>query len=111
MKALSYKGYHASVEFDPEDRILVGRVIGIADIICFHGTSVSEIETAFRESVDGYLATCEDLGRPPARPYSGRLTLRLSPELHAAVVAAAQISQKSVNKWVVETLKTAAPTL
>jgi predicted HicB family RNase H-like nuclease len=61
---LSYKGYTANVEFDAEDHIFVGHLIGVRDVVGFHGTTVDELETAFREAVDDYLAACKKLGRP-----------------------------------------------
>ncbi|GFM35911.1 type II toxin-antitoxin system HicB family antitoxin [Desulfovibrio psychrotolerans] len=107
MNAMKYKGYYAKVEFVSEDRIFVGHIIGIKDIVGFHGESVSELEQSFHEAVDNYLSACASIGQQPDRPYSGRLTLRLSPEVHAAVVAAAETTNTSVNKWVVDTLKNA----
>jgi len=47
MNAMTHKGYAARVEFDAEDRIFVGRVIGIRDVVSFHGETVSELETRF----------------------------------------------------------------
>ena len=44
---LEYKGYHATIEFDAEDNIFVGKVFGITDSLNFHGTSVDELETSF----------------------------------------------------------------
>jgi predicted HicB family RNase H-like nuclease len=34
---MKYKGYEAVVEYDEEDRLFVGRVINIQDIIAFDG--------------------------------------------------------------------------
>ena len=59
---ITYQGYTASMEFDADDRILVGRVLHVDDIISFHGESVAEFEAAFHDSVDGYAASCEKLG-------------------------------------------------
>ena len=53
---MNYKGYFAKVEFDPIDRIFVGRIEGIRDIVSFHGESVTELETAFKETVEDYLS-------------------------------------------------------
>ena len=61
MKVLEYRGYTTSVEFDADDGILVGRVIGVTDVITFHGATVEEVAAAFRESVDDYLAACAKL--------------------------------------------------
>jgi predicted HicB family RNase H-like nuclease len=41
---------------------------GIKDIVGFHGSTVDELEQAFHESVDNYLAICEETGRPPKSP-------------------------------------------
>jgi len=108
MNALTYKGYAARVEFDAEDRILVGRLAGIEDIVTFHGASVDEVEAAFREAVDHYLDTSAALGRKAQKPYSGRLMLRVAPDLHARVAVAADLSGKSINQWAAETLGQAA---
>ncbi len=99
MKGMNYKGYLAKVEFDSEDHIFVGSVIGILDVVSFHGESVSELETAFQEAVDNYLAACAQLGQEPNKPYSGNLMLRIPPEIHAAVATAAKASGKSINQW------------
>ncbi len=37
MKGMDYKGYLARVEFDPEDHIFVGRIVGVRDVIGFQG--------------------------------------------------------------------------
>ncbi|HCH32687.1 MAG TPA: hypothetical protein DE045_07090 [Oceanospirillaceae bacterium] len=39
MIMMKYLGYAARVDFDQEDRIFVGRVAGIDDIVVFHGNS------------------------------------------------------------------------
>ena len=36
---MTYKGYTASMIFDAEDKLIVGRVLDIDDIIAFHGES------------------------------------------------------------------------
>jgi len=102
--AMTYKGYTARIEFDAVDRIFFGRLSGIRDIITFHGETVDELETAFKGAVDDYLATCAKLGDKPNKPYSGKLTLRIPPGVHAAIATAAETSGKSLNKWVADTL-------
>lgn len=110
MNSMHYKGYYARVEFDPEDRIFVGRIIGIRDVVGFHGESVDELEIAFREAVDNYVAACTELGQEPNKPYSGNLMLRIPPEIHAAVAAAAEAHGKSINQWVAGVLDKASHT-
>ncbi|NUQ37312.1 MAG: type II toxin-antitoxin system HicB family antitoxin [Caldilineales bacterium] len=99
MKTMTYKGYSARIGYSDEDSCFVGHIAGIADVVGFHGESVAELRTAFEEAVDDYLETCERLGRSPQRLYSGKLMLRISPEIHAAVATAAEVSGKSLNQW------------
>ncbi len=108
MKAMNYKGYYAKVEFDPEDHIFIGHVIGIRDVVGFHGESVGELEKSFQEAVDNYLDACEKLDQKPNKPYSGNLMLRVPAEVHAAVAAAAESNGKSINQWATKILETAS---
>lgn len=107
MKGMKYKGYFAKVEFDVEDRIFTGRVIGVRDVIGFHGESVAELETAFCEAIDNYLAACKELGQESNKTYSGNLMLRIPAEIHASVAAAAEVSGKSINQWAAGVLERA----
>ena len=108
MNRMKYKGYVARIEYDEDDRIFVGRLAGIDDIVSFHGTTVDELETAFHESVDHYLEVSERTGRSAQKPYSGNLMLRISPDIHAAVATVSQVQGKSINQWVAEVLDKAA---
>lgn len=105
---MTYKGYYARIEFDAEDHIFVGHIIGIRDVVGFHGESVDELESAFSEAVDDYLAACAKLGQKPNKPYSGNLMLRISADIHAAVAAAAEASGKSINQWAAGVLEKAS---
>ena len=60
MNTMQYRGYMARGEFDDAGRIFVGHLAGIKDIVGFHGTTVGELEQAFRESVDAYAAISEE---------------------------------------------------
>ena len=99
INTMSYRGYTASMVFDAEDKIIVGRVLDIDDIISFHGESVAEFERSFHEAVDEYVAAAEALGSAPERPASGKLMLRIAPQVHAAALKAAARSGTSLNKW------------
>jgi predicted HicB family RNase H-like nuclease len=108
MNAMSYKEYSARVEFDAEDRVFVGHIAGIRDIVGFHGKSVAELEAAFHEAVDDYLAACKKLKQAPNRPFTGRVMLRLPPELHARASVAAELTGMSFNQWAARALEQAA---
>jgi predicted HicB family RNase H-like nuclease len=105
---MNYLGYTASIEFDQDDNILVGRVLGIDDIISFHGESVSEFTHAFHVSVDDYISACEKLRQAPEKPASGRLMLRVDPVVHAAAIKAADHDGQSLNRWAEKVLRQAS---
>ncbi len=104
---LEYKGYVGQLEFDDSVGVFHGRVINTRDIINFEGTSVKEIQQAFRESVDDYLEWCAERGEEPDKPFSGKFTVRINPELHRKIHIQAQLENESVNAWVAEKLESA----
>ncbi|BBK43911.1 antitoxin HicB [Allostella vacuolata] len=95
---LEYKGYIGSIEAD--DGSFVGRVIGLRDVVTFEGATFQEVEGAFRESVDDYLAFCAARGEPADRPFSGRIPLRVDPEVHRRAAARAHAEGLSLNQWI-----------
>jgi predicted HicB family RNase H-like nuclease len=99
MRPITYKGQYARIEFDPEDLLLTGRLAGIEDIVSFHADTPAGIVQAFKDAVDSYLTACERANKEPERPFSGRLSIRVDPELHAQVVRAAELSGMSFNQW------------
>ncbi len=108
MSTMEYKGYTTSLEFDPDDKIIVGRVMGIADIITFHAEYVSKFEKVFHQSIDAYIKDCASLKQSPEKPASGRLMHRVEPLIHAAVPKEAKRKGISLNKWAESVLKEAA---
>jgi len=108
MNTMQYKGYTTRMDFDAEDKIIIGRVVDVDDIIAFHGASVAEFESAFQMAVDSYVAACEKLNQSAEKPASGRLMLRVNPTVHAAAVKASARSGLSLNKWAESALMQAA---
>ena len=108
MKAMEYKGYHATVEFDGEDGVLVGRIVGINDVIGFHAESIHEMTVAFHSAVDDYLDVCAKIGKAPEKAYSGQLMVRVDPIVHAQAAKAAEITGKSLAQWTEDHLRVAA---
>lgn len=101
---LSYKGYTGHVEFDDEAGVFHGEVLDLRDVVTFQGRSVDELEHAFKESVDDYLEFCGERGEEPDKPFSGKLMLRLPPELHRKVYTSSKREGKSLNQWITERL-------
>jgi predicted HicB family RNase H-like nuclease len=104
MSVMNYKDYAARIDYSEEDGVFVGHIAGIRDVVGFHGESVQALRAAFEEAVNDYLETCAKLGRDPQKPYSGKLSLRLEPELHATVAMKAELAHKSINQWVADVI-------
>ena len=99
MNVMNYRGYTARIEFDERDNIFVGRVLGIKAIINFHGETVTELRSDFEAAINHLIVDCEQRGVTPEKPASGKLMLRIPPEIHAAAVIAAQSAGMSLNQW------------
>jgi predicted HicB family RNase H-like nuclease len=108
MNTMSYKGYTARIEFDERDNIFVGRVLGVRTIISFHGETVAELRGEFETAINDYMLDCTEQGIAPEKPVSGKIMLRVPPEVHGAALVAAKASGKSLNQWATEALKNAA---
>ena len=102
---MKYKGYTGRVDYDDEAKIFHGEVLDTRDVITFQGSSVEEIENAFRDSIDDYLDFCKERNEKPDKPFSGRFVLRISSELHHKLYIHANNSGKSINKWLVDLLE------
>ena len=72
MKTNEYKGYTAKIEFDDEDQIFVGEVIGIDDIIAFHSENEKEIIPVFHDMIDNYLEACKERNITPQKSFFGK---------------------------------------
>lgn len=107
MNTMTYKGYTARVEYDERDNIFVGRLLGIRSIISFHGQTVAQLRPEFEHAVKDYLAECKTEGVDPEKPASGKLLLRVPPEVHGRALVAAQAAGKSLNQWAAEVLEQA----
>jgi predicted HicB family RNase H-like nuclease len=99
---MNYKGYSARIEFDAEDEILVGRLIGINDIVGFHADDAAGIRKAFEEAVDSYV---ELAGESAQKPFSGKMMFRVDPDIHARAAARARAAGMSLNQWGVRVIE------
>lgn len=105
---LQYKGYTGRVELDDEAGIFHGEVLDLRDVVTFQGRSVDELTQAFRDSIDDYLDFCAEQGEEPNKPFTGRLMLRLPPEVHRKAYVRAQREGKSLNQWISDMLAEAS---
>ena len=105
---LKHKGYIGHVIYDDQAEIFHGEVINLKDVITFQSDNAHELKQAFMASIEDYLAFCQQRSEAPEKPFSGKLNLRLTPELHQTVYVAAKLANKSLNNWMCDVLRHAA---
>lgn len=99
-QTLKYRNFEGSIEASLEDGCLYGRILFIQDRVIYEGETVSGLEKCFRESVDDYLETCEEVGKDPDRPCSGQFQVRIPPDMHRDAVRSAYRASISLNHFV-----------
>jgi predicted HicB family RNase H-like nuclease len=102
MDYLEYKGYKGSVEYSKEDNCLFGKVQGLGKnvLILYEGNTVDELRKDFEEGIDSYLEGCRAEGIVPQKPYSGKLNLRMTSDLHSRVAAFAASTGTTINDFI-----------
>lgn len=100
MNIIKYAGYEGTAELDLESFVCRGRILFIDDLVTYQADSPKELQAAFEEAVDDYLATCKALGRRPKKPLSGTFNVRISPALHRAARLRAVKDEVSLNEVV-----------
>lgn len=68
MNRFIYKNFEATVAYDADARLYHGEVLAIRDVITFQAGSVAQIEQAFADSIEDYLAFCTARGEQPETP-------------------------------------------
>ena len=110
MSSMHYKGYTARIEFDEADGIFWGKVLGLPSHtnISFEGQTVDQLTNDFHQAIDFYIEDCAQSGKPALKPASGKLMLRVDPEVHSAALIAAEANGVSLNQWAAKVLRDAA---
>lgn len=102
---LSYKGFLGSTDYDDNAEVFFGTVVNANTIMSFRGASVEELKASFRDLVDSYLEDCAAEGVEAEKPFSGKITVRISPLLHRRVAIKAATRKESMNQYLEELLE------
>jgi predicted HicB family RNase H-like nuclease len=102
---LSYKGFLGSADYDDDAEVFYGTLLNANVIMSFRGASVKELKTSFRDVVDSYLEDCKREGVEPEKPFSGKITVRVSPLLHSRIAVKAAARKESMNRYLEELLE------
>ncbi len=99
---MTYQDFVGSVVYSASDRIFHGKIEFVVDLVTFEGSSVEELEQAFKEAVDDYIALCEELGKSPEKAFAGTFNVRMKPELHRKAAIRSLEKGVSLNQFVNE---------
>lgn len=108
MTTMHHEGYVATIELDENAGLFHGEVVNTRDVLTFQGRTLDELRAAFADTIADYVDWCRERGKEPERPYSGAFSLRITPELHRRVAAAAARAGKSINGFVADALERVA---
>jgi type I restriction enzyme R subunit len=87
---MEYKGYVGTVKYDADAKLFHGDIANTRDVITFQGATVEEIDKAFKDSIDDYLAWCKEEGAEPEKP---------------AVSPAPPLTESAIEDYTLELLK------
>ncbi len=101
---MKYKGYTGRVSYDSDAKVFHGEVLGTNAVITFQGTTTEEIDQAFKDSIDDYIAWCKERGKNPEKPFSGKFIVRMKSQLHKNLAEEAINKGVSLNSLILEKL-------
>ena len=102
-------GYKAVIAYDPEIDLFRGEFVGLNGSADFYAADLEGLRREGKASLDVFLEVCAEKGISPKKQ-AGRFALRLDPETPQAVAVAASASGKSINQFIVDSLKQALQT-
>jgi len=108
MNTMTINGHKAIITYDPDTDTLRGEFIGLNSGADFYAKDIDTLRKEGETSLRVYLDMCKERGITPYRQYSGRFNVRISPQLHAAAVAAAAAQHISLNEWINNAIQDAA---
>ena len=101
-------GYRAVIQFDPDIDMFRGAFVGLNGGADFYARDIASLKAEGETSLKVFLAMCREDGVESGKQYSGKFNVRISPELHATIAAAAAADGKSLNQWITDELRHAA---
>lgn len=97
---MQYQNYYGSMNVDPENNILYGKVEFIRASITYEAKDAVGLKKAFEEAVNEYLDFCEMKKITPEQPFKGSLNIRIGEERHKKAWIKAQAKNQSINEYI-----------
>jgi len=107
MNTMIINGQKATISYDESLDMLRGEFIGLNGGADFYAADIAGLHREGAKSLDVFLDMCREDGAQPYKAFSGKFNVRIAPELHAEIVAAAKSKGESLNRFIAETLEQA----
>ena len=99
---MTIDGQKAVIQYDPDIEMFRGEFLNLSGGADFYASDIDGLKREGRQSLKVYLDMGKEKGIEPYKSYSGRFNVRMSPDLHAAIVCKAAAQGKSLNDLIVE---------
>jgi len=104
---MKFGEYDAVISFDPEIQMFRGEFIGLNGGADFYADSIENLQKEGETSLKVFLEYAKEKNIAPKKPVSGKLVLRLKPEIHEKYKLLASAKNISLNQLLNETLEKA----
>ena len=104
---MKFGDYAAVISYDPEIQMFRGEFVGLNGGADFYADSIENLRQEGATSLRVFLDYAREKNIAPKKQYSGKLVLRLKPELHQKYQLLAAAKKVSLNQLLNETLEQA----
>jgi predicted HicB family RNase H-like nuclease len=102
---LKYREFLGTVHYSAEDEVFYGKLVGVADLVTFEGSTVKELKKSFIEAVDDYIEICESIDKSPHKSYRGNFNVRVAPSTHKQAAYRSIELGLSLNQFVEQAIR------
>ena len=97
---MTVNGYVAVIAYDSDIELFRGEFVGLNGGADFYAADVKSLHSEAKLSLQTFLDACQEEGVEPKKPFSGKLNLRIDPDLHESATIAAAASNRSLNQFI-----------
>lgn len=102
---MNINGYIAVITYDPDIELFRGEFVGLNGGADFYAADVKSLHQEGKVSLKVFLDACKEEGIDPRKAFSGKLNLRIDPDLHESASVAAAASNRSLNQFINDALR------
>lgn len=102
---MTISGHPAVIVYDPEIEMFRGEFVNLNGGADFYAADIAGLKREGELSLKVFLQECQERGIEPMRPVSGKLALRMQPELHRRLILEAARLGTSLNTLITRQLE------